>query len=216
MYTPCFIGEDCEASYRWKQLGQTPTGPFHKKGITLARLMRLLQDDFLNICNKNNLRIVDPLKGYKNSLGGCLRVTEVIDNQIGMELWHDFPAHLQFDEQYNRFIDGMSKEMAEFKNLVCYDLRPILFIHKKTDLLSIADNSDLKNQYRILLSQLKYHRAGRRFLLVALGHNDQFREDWKMENLMTLQIHTPKLWGHDLPEESWRKVYSLCNQARLL
>lgn len=214
-YYPLLIGEDCEAAFRFKQLNvKILDGPFNRIGITYERIISLLEDNLTGFIKKDNLHIEEKLADYPNSYGKCHRVVEKIDNKITVELWHNFHSSESFDVAYQKVSEEFSFSMSLFENTIKHDIRPIMFVHKKTDIPSVSDSNDLLNQYRKLRELIGSIRK-MKFKIVALGHSPKFNENWGIENVESHQIQHIKLWGREEPEESWKKVIHQCMLSKI-
>lgn len=217
-YKPLLIGEDCEAAHRFRQSGiSILDGPFNRIGITYQRLIKLLEEDFENFCLKQNLKIEQKLIDYPNSYGNHYRVVEFINNKIGTELWHNFTINQDFEENYLNFSKEQSEKIKIFENTLKYDLRAIMLIHKKTDVRTLEDHNDIKNQYINLNKIIKKIRNGKPYKIAALGHGEIFHEKWNIENVNNYKINTQKLWGKEnIIEDSWKEIINLCTLTKIL
>ena len=108
-----------------------------------------------------------------------------------------------------------NSKIQEFKNTLKFDIRPIAFIHKKTDVHTISDFEDIRNQYIRMINLIRYHRKNLEFIVIALSNSDDFSTNWNIPNLITKKIHTPKLWGCEPPETAWKETINYCVTYRL-
>jgi len=217
-YYPMLIGEDCEAAYRFKQMNVSLlSGPFNRIGIAYKRLIEVLETQFAEFFLFENLHIETNLPDYTKSYGEYIRVVEKTKNNVDCEFWHEFHKDKDF---YQSFLEVKQKQnllVEEFKNTIKYDLRPIMFIHKKTDLRTISDYEDIVNQYRNLWNTLATIRQGKPFKIAAVGLSAEFSRKWDVFGVDSYQIHTPKLWGGpDMPEQAWIKIINQCKTTKIL
>lgn len=198
------LGEDCECIWRMRTFDIPVEGPFNDKGIALSSLLYLLTTNMFDMFKLENLQVLDPLPPYFHHANKYLRV---VDRLINGETFHVFPKDKPLEASYLPFRERLESDIQTFINSIRNDEDKLLFIHKKSDIDTISDMSDIKNQYRALIETITLIRAGKPYLVVGVGFSDVFDIEWGIPNLKTFKINSPKLWEvNAIPERAWCRI----------
>ncbi len=170
------LGKSCQAAYQMKRRGlRTKSGPFDWFTVPTAGLFTVLESDFENFMQQDNLTEVNNRRGY----------LVVRDNITKIQSLHDFHANQTIQETWPSFRDKMERRIKAFKKDLA-ESPNVLFIR----------HGILREESIRLINLLKSIRRGKPCTLLALDQSFSDTEEPYDKDIISM--HMPQ------QDNSWK------------
>lgn len=167
----CFIvslGKDCEIATQIKRLNlRKKSGPLDWLIVPEESLIKLFEKDFKNFASLENLEFENP------------PIVKVKDKEYNIEFLHNFHISSMIGYYHKEFMKTLDRRVE----------RLIFQLKNSKDILLIKKEGTLINTKKIN-EILKKIRNNKPYHLIAIGHTNEFKTNWNIENVSN--FHTPK------------------------